>query len=123
MNKKKLVVDYFPLFCLLIAFTLTSLSVGPYNNGDTVKEYDAVTGILKTGLPVIVGGYLMDEPPVGFYIQALFFYVAGATLENGLVVILLFGLGSVALVYLIGEILYSKTTGFFAALLFAFSPW
>ncbi len=31
---------------------------------------DAVLGILKTGLPV-ANGVLMDQPPLGFYIQAI----------------------------------------------------
>ncbi len=123
VNLKKILIDYGPLFCILIGFLLTSVSVGPYNNGDTIKEYDAVTGILNSGLPIIAGGYVMDEPPVGFYIHAFFFKFFGASFDNGLLVILLFGLGCIALVYAIGTAAYNKTTGFFAALLFAFTPW
>ncbi len=123
VNLKKTLIYYGPLFCILIGFFLTSLSVGPYMNGDTVKEYDAVSGILNKGLPIIAGGYLMDEPPVGFYIQAFFFKFFGASFDNGLSVILLFGLGCISLVYAIGTAAYNKTTGFFAALLFAFTPW
>jgi 4-amino-4-deoxy-L-arabinose transferase-like glycosyltransferase len=108
---------------MLIGFLLVSLTIGPYNNGDTLREYDAVTSILKTGLPVISDGYLMDEPPVGFYIHALLFKLFGASIENGLLTILLLGLGCIALVYAIGTVAYNKTTGFFAALLFAFTPW
>ena len=123
VNIKKIFIDYGPLFCILIGFLLTSLSVGPYNNGDTIKEYDAVSGILHKGLPIIAGGYVMDEPPVGFYIQAFFFKFFGASFDNGLLVILLFGIGCIALVYAIGTAAYNKTTGFFASLLFAFTPW
>ncbi len=123
INLRKFLVSYYPLFSILIGFLLVSLSVGPYNNGDTIKEYDAVSGILKSGLPIISGGYLMDEPPVGFYIHAFVFKFFGASFNNGLLMVLLLSLGCIALIYAIGTALYNKTTGFFAALLFAFTPW
>ena len=56
VNLRDLLISYYPLLSILIGFLLVSLSVGPYSNGDTLKEYDAVTGILKSGLPVISGG-------------------------------------------------------------------
>ena len=123
MNLRKFLVSYYPLLSIFIGFLLVSLSVGPYSNGDTLKEYDAVSGILKSGLPIINGGYLMDEPPVGFYIHALVFKLFGASVDNGLIIILLLSLGCIALIYAIGTDLYNKTTGFFATLLFAFTPW
>jgi len=123
INLRKFLVSYYPLLSILMGFLLVSLSVGPYNNGDTIKEYDAVSGILKSGLPIISGGYLMDEPPVGFYIHALVFKLFGASFNNGLLMVLLLSLGCIALIYAIGTSLYNKTTGFFATLLFAFTPW
>ena len=123
VSLRKLLISYYPLLSILIGFLLVSLSIGPYNNGDTLREYDAVSSILKSGLPVISNGYLMDEPPVGFYVHALFFKLFGASIDNGLFTILLLGLGCIALVYAIGTVAYNKTTGFFAALLFAFTPW
>ena len=119
---KKVLSENYPLLSILIGFMLVALSIGPYNNGDTAWEYDAVLGILKTGLPV-ANGVLMDQPPLGFYIQALFFNSFGVSINNGTFLVTVFGLGCVALVYGIGKVAYNKTTGFFASLLFAFSPW
>jgi 4-amino-4-deoxy-L-arabinose transferase-like glycosyltransferase len=65
----------------------------------------------------------MDQPPLGFYVEALFFKVFGLSIDTGIILVTLFGLGSTVLVYKIGKVLYSKTTGLFAAVLFGFSPW
>jgi 4-amino-4-deoxy-L-arabinose transferase-like glycosyltransferase len=82
-----------------------------------------VSGVLKYGLPYSNGFYLIDQPPLGFYIQAAFAETVGLSMNNGTFLVALFGLGCVALVYEIGKTLYNKTTGFFAGLLFALSPW
>ncbi len=119
---KQFLSEYYPLLSILIGFLLASLAVGPYHNGDTTWEYNAVSGVLQTGLP-IANGYLMDQPPLGFYIQALLFKTFGMSINNGTFLVTLFGLGCVALVYGIGRLTYNRTTGFFAAILFAFSPW
>ncbi len=120
---KKFLIAYYPLLSVLVGFMLVSLSVGPYHNGDTAWEYDAVSGVTKYGFPYANSSYLIDQPPLGFYIQAGFLTVFGTSITNGTFLVTLFGLGSVILVYLIGRELYSRTTGFFAAALFAFSPW
>jgi 4-amino-4-deoxy-L-arabinose transferase-like glycosyltransferase len=60
---------------------------------------------------------------LGFYIQAAFAKIVGLSVSNGTFLVTLFGLGCVALVYIIGKKAYNKTTGFFAGLLFALSPW
>ncbi len=65
----------------------------------------------------------MNQPPFGFYIQAAFFNIFGASIGNGTFLVTMFGLGSVALMYGIGKVMYNGITGFFAALLFAFTPW
>jgi len=41
----------------------------------------------------------------------------------GVVLVTLFGLGCIVLVYKIGKVLYGKTTGLLAAVLFASTPW
>jgi len=120
---RKLLSDHYPLLSVLAAFMLVALSVGPYHNSDTTWEFDAVEGVMRYGLPYANGCYLMDQPPLGFYIQAGFFSVFGLSIENGTFLVTLFGLGCVALMYAIGALLYNRTTGFFAALLFALSPW
>ena len=120
---KKFFIENYPLLSILIGFMLVAISIGPYYNGDTAWEYDAVSGVMKYGLPYANGLCLINQPPLGFYIIAVFFKVFGSSIYNGTFLVTLFGLGCVALVYGIGKTLYDKTTGFFAAALFAFSPW
>lgn len=120
---KKLLSENYPLLSILIGFMLVALSIGPYHNGDTAWEFDAVSGVMKWGLPYANGFFLIDQPPLGFYIQAIFFEGFGYSINNGTFLVTLFGLGCVILVYGIGRAAYNKTTGFFAATLFAFSPW
>ena len=122
IHLKQFLSEHYPLLAVLIGFLMVSLSLGPYTNGDTQWEMDAVAGVLNTGLPY-ANGYLMDQPPLGFYIQALWFTAFGVSIGNGAFLVTLFGLGCMALVYGLGRLFYSRTTGFFAALLFAFSPW
>jgi 4-amino-4-deoxy-L-arabinose transferase-like glycosyltransferase len=120
---KRLLSENYPLLSILIGFMLVALSIGPYYNGDTAWEYDAVLGVINYGLPYTNGFYLMDQPPLGFYTQAAFMKAFGVSISNGVFLVTLFGLGCVALVYGIGKVMYNKTTGLFAAALFAFSPW
>jgi 4-amino-4-deoxy-L-arabinose transferase-like glycosyltransferase len=119
---KKFFSENYPLLSILVGFMLVSLSIGPFQNGDTAWEYEAVLGVTKSGLPYAYG-QLMNQPPLGFYIQAVFSKFFGLSINNGTFVVTLFGLGCVVLLYGIGRVTYNKTTGFFAALLFAFSPW
>ncbi|MCW3995954.1 MAG: glycosyltransferase family 39 protein [Candidatus Bathyarchaeota archaeon] len=120
---KAILSAYYPLLAVLVGFFFVALSIGPYHNGDSTWELDAVSGVMKYGLPYTNGFYLMDQPPLGFYIQAAFATVFGLSLNYGSFLVMLFGLGCVALVYGIGALIYNRTTAFFAALLFAFSPW
>jgi 4-amino-4-deoxy-L-arabinose transferase-like glycosyltransferase len=121
-NLGRLISEYYPLLSALIGFLLVSLSVGPYQNGDTAWEHDAMSGVLKYGLPY-ANGNLMDQPPLGFYIQAVFAKAFGLSISNGTFLVTLFGLGCIALIYGIGKFAYNKTTGSIAAALLAFSPW
>jgi 4-amino-4-deoxy-L-arabinose transferase-like glycosyltransferase len=119
---KKVLSENYPLLSVLVGFMLVSLSIGPFQNGDTAWEYEAVLKVTKSGLPYAYG-QLINQPPLGFYTQAVFAQFFGLSINNGTFLVTLFGLGCVILLYGIGRILYNKTTGFFAALLFAFSPW
>ena len=120
---KNFLCENYPLIAILVGFVLVAISIGPYHNGDTAWEYDAVLGVIKYGLPYANGLYLINQPPLGFYILAVFFKTVGLSINNGTFLVTLFGLGCVALVYGIGKAVYNKTTGLFAAALFAFSPW
>ncbi len=120
---KTLLSQNYPVLSILVGFLLVALSLGPYQNGDTTWEFNAVSGVLKYGLPYANGFYLIDQPPIGFYIQAAFSKVAGLSIANGAFLVTLFGVGCIILVYVLGKALYNRTTGVFAAALFAFSPW
>ncbi len=119
---KEFVGENYPILSLLIGFLLLAFSVGPFTNSDTEWEFNAVSGITQSGLPY-ANGALINQPPAGFYIQALFSKIVGLTAANGVFLVTLFGTGSVFLMYALGKAVYNKTTGFFAAALFAFSPW
>ena len=120
----KIVNENYPLLSILIAVVLISFSVGPYQNGDTQWEYEAATGVIKWGIPYVKSfGNIMNQPPLGFYVEALLFKIFGSSIEAGLALVMSFGLGCILLVYKIGKELYDKPTGLFAAVLFALSPW
>ena len=121
-NLGRLLSEYYPLLSVLIGFLLVSFSAGPYQNGDTAWEHDATSGVLKYGLPY-ANGKIMDQPPLGFYIQAVFAKAFGCSINNGAFLVTLFGLGCIALIYAIGKFAYNRTTGFIAATLLAFNPW
>ncbi len=121
---KKLLSEDYPLLSILIGITLISLSIGPFQNGDTEWEFAAAKGVLKWGVPYVNSvGNIINQPPLGFYIEGLFFKGFGASVNNGTVLVMLLGLGSTFVLYKIGKELYGKPTGLFAAALFALSPW
>lgn len=68
-------------------------------------------------------GDMINQPPLGFYIEAAFFKIFGLSFNNGVVLITLLSLGCIFLVYKLGEVLYGKSTALLAAALFAFNPW
>jgi len=116
--------ENYPLLSIIVGAVLVSASVGPYQNGDTQWEFEAASGVLRWGMPYVNSfGNLMNQPPLGFYTEALFFKAFGLSITTGTVLIGLFGLGCIVLVYKIGEAWYGKTTGLLAAALFAFTPW
>jgi 4-amino-4-deoxy-L-arabinose transferase-like glycosyltransferase len=121
---KKQLSENYPLLSILIAITLISLSIGPFQNGDTDWEFAAAKGILKWGMPYVNNfGNIINQPPLGFYIEGLFFKVAGTSVINGTFLVTVLGLGSTVIIYKIGKEVYGKSTGLFAAALFALSPW
>ena len=66
---------------------------------------------------------IIDEPPLGFYVEAAVFQVFGLSLSVGETLVTLFGLGTVVAVFLLGRELYGKSTGLLAATLFGLTPW
>jgi hypothetical protein len=112
------------LLGILIGIGLISITIGPFQNGDTQLEYEAASGVIKWGMPYMkYYGDMINQPPLGFYIEALFFKIFSLSFNNGVALVTLFGLGCTVLVYKIGEVLYGKPTALFAAALFALTPW
>ena len=121
---RKLVNENCSLLSILIGTLLVSFSIGPYQNWDAQFEYQAASGVIKWGIPYVNSfGNMVNQPPLGFYIEALFFKIFGSSIDTGTILVMLFGLGSTVLVYKIGKEIYGKPTGLFAAALFALTPW
>ncbi|MEM3881610.1 MAG: glycosyltransferase family 39 protein, partial [Candidatus Bathyarchaeia archaeon] len=127
MNKNILLTllsENYPLLSIVIASALFSITLGPFQNFDTQLEYEAASGVLKWGMPYMkYYGDMINQPPLGFYIEAAFFKIFGLSFNNGVILTTLFSLACVFLVYKIGMVLYGKPTALLAAALFAFTPW
>ena len=114
-----------PFFILLLGVVLVTFSIGPYQNWDTGLEFEASSNIIRIGVVPYTEFFhgIINQPPLGFYLEAAVFQVFGLSLFVGQILVALFGLGTVVVVYFLGKELYGKTTGLFAAALFALSPW
>jgi len=120
---KKLVIENSPFLIVLIGIALVTFSIGPYQNYDTDLEFEAASNVVKTGMPFVKEFGVINQPPLGFYTEALLFKAFGFSVNVGTAFVTLFGLGSVVAVYLLGKELYGKSTGLFAAALFGLCPW
>jgi hypothetical protein len=102
---RNLLSDNYPLLSILIGIGLVSVSIGPFQNGDTQWEYEAASGVIRWGMPYVGSfGNMINQPPLGFYIEALFFKVFGLSFDVGVALVTLFGLGCIVLVYEIGKV-------------------
>ena len=125
-NKTRLTIFFkrnYALIGVLLGSALISLSLGPYYNFDSEIEYAAASSVVNLGLPYSTPGNLVNQPPIGFYINAIFLKVFGSSYTTGVAVITLFGVGCVFLVYKLSETFYGKRTGLLAASLFTLAPW
>jgi 4-amino-4-deoxy-L-arabinose transferase-like glycosyltransferase len=113
-----------PIIGVLIGAFLVSITVYQYQNPDTRWEYEATLGVLRWGMPYVTTyGNIMNQPPLGFYFQAIFSIFMGQSIEAGVLLVTFFSILSAFLVYKIGLELYGKTSGLLAAALFALTPW
>ncbi len=120
---KAFLSSYYAIMGILFGSALVSFSLGPYSNFDSMTEYSAASGIIKWGFPYLTLGSWINEPPLGYYIDAPIFKGFGLSYSTGTAIITLFGLGCVFLVYELGKVLYEKRTGLVAAALFGLIPW
>jgi 4-amino-4-deoxy-L-arabinose transferase-like glycosyltransferase len=117
-------VEGFPLLVILIGAVLVAFSLGPFTNWDANLEFEAASNTAKMGFPYVQGfGTVIDQPPLGFYVEALAFAVFGLSVGSAVGLVTFFGLGTVILVYVLGRDFYGKYAGLFAAALFALNPW
>jgi 4-amino-4-deoxy-L-arabinose transferase-like glycosyltransferase len=113
-----------PLIGILAGFVLVAVATGQFSNPDSNDmEYQTALGVLKWGMPYVTYGNLLNQPPIGFYVEAAFFKVFGSSYETGLALTTLFGAGCIFLLYKIAKIFYGRRTGLLAAAIFALTPW
>lgn len=112
------------MLSILVGSALFTFTTGLFHNWDSGYEFSAASGVLKYGVPYTGGvGTMINQPPLGFYIDSPFLKTFGLSFNTGVAIITFFGLGCTILVYLIGKAWYSQTTGLLAAAIFAVTPW
>jgi len=73
-----LLIEGVPLLIILIGAVLVAFSLGPFNNWDSGLEFEAASNTAKMGIPYVQGfGTTIDQPPLGFYVEALAFALFG----------------------------------------------
>jgi len=108
---------------VLLGAFLVATSTAVYTNWDAQLEFEAASNLVIHGLPLVTTGLMINQPPLGFYMDAPVFHLAGLSYQHGVGVVTAFGLGCVVLVYALGVLLYGKNTGLVAAALFSLVPW
>ena len=108
---------------VLLGALLVALSSGVYTNWDAQLEFEAASNVVTRGFPIVTTGLMINQPPLGFYLDAPIFHIFGLTYANGVAVATAFGLACVVLVYVLGTLLYDKRTALVAAALFGILPW
>jgi 4-amino-4-deoxy-L-arabinose transferase-like glycosyltransferase len=119
VNVKQFLTWHYPLIGVLLGSLLIAGSMGTYTNWDAQLEYEATQNVAQVGFPYVSSGYMINQPPLGFYIAAPF----SSSYLDGVYMSTTFGLGAVALVYVLGTVLYGRRTGIVASSLFGLVPW
>jgi 4-amino-4-deoxy-L-arabinose transferase-like glycosyltransferase len=101
---RTLLSQHYSLLSILVGSALFTFTVGPFNNWDTGYEFSAASGVLLWGLPYTGGvGTMINQPPLGFYIDSPVFQIFGLSFNKGVAIVTCLGLGCVLLVYLLGK--------------------
>jgi 4-amino-4-deoxy-L-arabinose transferase-like glycosyltransferase len=114
---------HYQLLGVLIGAFFVAISTGTYTNWDAQLEFEAASSVVTRGFPFVTTGLMINQPPLGFYMDAPVFNAFGLSYSNGVGVAAAFGLGCVVLLYALGTLLYGKRTGLVAAALFGIVPW
>jgi 4-amino-4-deoxy-L-arabinose transferase-like glycosyltransferase len=123
ISVRTLIASNYQIIGILLGALLITISMGVYTNWDAQLEFEAAANVLNRGYPIVTTGLMINQPPLGFYITAPIFHLFGLSYNNGIAVVTFLGLACIVLVYALGTILYSKTTGLIAAALFGIIPW
>ena len=122
-NFRSLLGVHYPIIGVLLGAFLVAVSTGTYTNWDAQLEYQAASSVVTHGFPYVTNGLMINQPPLGFYMDAPVFHAFGLSYLNGVGIATAFGLGCVVLIYALGTLLYGKQTGLVAAALFGIVPW
>src|SRR5512138_1623114 len=96
------------LLGVLLGTFLVIVSQGTYTNWDAQLEYQAASNVLSRGFPIVTTGLMINQPHLGFYLDAPVFHFVGLNYLIGVSITTAFGLGCIALVYMLGTMLYGK---------------
>jgi 4-amino-4-deoxy-L-arabinose transferase-like glycosyltransferase len=122
-NFRSLLGVHYPIIGVLLGALFVAVSTGTYTNWDAQLEYQAASSVVMHGFPYVDNGLMINQPPLGFYMDAPVFHAFGLTYLNGVGIATAFGLGCVVLIYALGCVYYGKRTGLVAAALFGIVPW
>ncbi|TFH23625.1 hypothetical protein E4G67_02890, partial [Candidatus Bathyarchaeota archaeon] len=120
---RALLSTHYQLIGVLIATLIVLASMGTYTNWDAQTEFEAASSVVTKGYPYVTAGLMIDQAPLAFYMTAPVLLLFGLSYVNAVSFVTALGLGSVALVYILGTLLYGKRTGLVAAALFGMVPW
>src|SRR4030066_1483490 len=94
---RSLLGAHYPIIGVLLGALLVAASTGTYTNWDAQLEYQAASSVVTQGFPYVTNGLMINQPPLGFYMDAPVFQALGLTYLNGVSLVTIFGLGSVVL--------------------------
>jgi 4-amino-4-deoxy-L-arabinose transferase-like glycosyltransferase len=120
---KTTIKEHYPAILILIATIMILATTGTYTNFDAQVEYEAAQSVIKTGYPTLASGYMINQPPLGFYTNAPVFHILGTSYPNGILTVTFFGLANTLALYALATALYGKNTAVIATALFAIVPW
>ena len=106
-----LLKEHYRLIGVLIGAFLVALSTGTYTNWDAQLEYEAASSVVTHGFPFVTTGLMINQPPLGFYMDAPVFHLFGLSYSNGVASATAFGLGCVVLVYALGIYFMERKRG------------
>ena len=123
LSLRALAESHYQIVLVLLGAAIVSASMGVYTNWDAETEFSAAVSVVTQGFPYVASGLMIDQAPLTFYLTAPWLELFGASYAVGVGFIAVLGLGCVAVIYVLGLVLYGKRTGLVAAALLGLVPW